>query len=245
MNKKFIAFCLTAVMAMNFIFMSARAAECLLAQEPTQIGIALMIKEEISTLETILNDQDKMLKRWKTDSYEYKKMKEQRDTLINAVKNLRETMTSSGALTHMSKEIETRLKERHPAWRDNLTLDDVKKRQRDRETKWRDTVKAYLKSVNTTQSLNEDYRVLRVRLFDLLKKPNGEVQAIQSLAGFMDYAATMMALNEQAIQSFITAYAEYERDEMDERQDFSKTTMQVCTKLKAYNPTFKTCKLGF
>ncbi len=245
MNKKFTALILTAVMAMNIVFMFADAAECLLAQEPTQIGIALMIKEEISTLETILNDQDQMLRRWNKESNEYKKMKEQRDNLMNAVINLRNVMTRSGALTHMSENIETRLKERHPDWRNGMTLDEVKTRQRNRETKWKDTVKAYLKSVNTTQSLNADYSKLRSRLFDLLKKPNGEVQAIQSLAGYMDYAATMMALNEQAIQSFITAYAEYERDEMDERQDFSKATLEVCTKLKAYNPTIKKCKLGF
>ena len=85
-----------------------------------------------------------------------------------------------------------------------------------------------MKSINASQGLNASYKDLRVKLFDLVKKPNGQVQAIQALGGYLDHAATMLAMNEQAIQSFVTAYAEFERDEMDERQDFGKLTLEVC-----------------
>ena len=245
MKKKFIALCLTAVTAMNFIFIFARAAECLLAEEPTQVAIALIIKEEISTLEQILDNQDKMLKRWDTSSDEYKNMIKKRKEILKAIEDLRNTLKNAGALTHLSSNIESSLNSRHPAWKDGLTYDDIKTRQKNRETKWRETLRAYMKSINASQSLNASYKDLRVKLFELVKKPNGQVQAIQALGGYLDHAATMLAMNEQALQSFVTAYAEFERDEMDERQDFGKLTLEVCSKLKQHNPTTKKCKLGF
>ncbi len=245
MRKKIIALCLTAVTAMNFVFIFARSAECLLAEEPTQVAIALIIKEEISTLEQILDNQDKMLKRWDTSSSEYTRMRDKRKEIIKAIQNLRNTLKNANALTHMSSNMESALNSRHPAWQSGLTYDDIKTRQKNRETKWRETLKAYMNSINSSQALNADYITLRSQLFDFVKKPNGQVQAIQALGGYLDHAATMLAMNEQALQSFITAYAEFERDEMDERQDFGKLTLEVCSKLKTHNPTTKKCKLGF
>lgn len=245
MSKKIIALCLTAVTAMNFVFIFARAAECLLAEEPTQVAIALIIKEEISTLEQILDNQDKMLKRWDKNSSEYKDMKNKRAEIFKAIESLKNTLKNSGALTHLSSNIEAEMNSRHPAWKDGLTYDDIKTRQKNRETKWRDTARAYMKSIYTSQSLNADYTKLRNQLFEFVKKPNGQVQAIQALAGYLDHTATMLAMNEQAIQSFVTAYAEFERDEMDERQDFGKLTLEVCSKLKTHKPTAKKCQLGF
>ena len=85
----------------------------------------------------------------------------------------------------------------------------------------------------------------RSKLWEILKKPNGQTQAIQALGGFIEHTNTMMVLNEQAIQAFVTMFAEYERDEMDERQDFGKATLEVCATLKNHRPTAKKCKLGF
>ena len=236
--KKFIS-------ALLLVLMFARAGECLMAQEPTQIAIAVMIKEEIKTLEKILNNQDKMLKRWDTSSTEYRNMANKRTEVVNTIKNLKEILSNSSALTHLASDISTALKERHPDWYEHMTLDQVKKRYEDRDSKWRNTVRAYLQSMNTAQTLNASYENLRSKLFEILKKPEGQTQAIQALAGFLDHASANIAMNEYAIQSFITAQAEYERDEMDERQDFGKATLEVCSTLKNFKPKINKVKLRF
>lgn len=242
MNKikigKFIA-------ALFLVLIFARAGECLMAQEPAQIAIAVMIKEEISTLEKILNNQDQMLKRWDKSSKEYENIKKTRNNILDGLKQLRDELAKSKSFNHLVDNIDKVLKARHPDWYSNMTLDQVKKRRTDRETKLRSTVKAYLAAFNKAQSLHEADWKARDALWEVLKKPNGQTQAIQALGGFMEHANTMMVMNEQAIQAFITLFAEYERDEMDERQDFGKATLEVCSKLKAHNPKAKKCKLGF
>ena len=237
-SKKFI-------LALLFILASARAGECLMAQEPAQIAIAVMIQEEIKTLEKILNNQDQMLKRWDTSSSEYEAMKNYRDQLINKIKALREELKNANGLNHLTPNIENALKKRHPDWQSNLTIDQVKKRQSERETEWKKTVNAYMQSLKKTQDLNYTSWMDRSKLWEILKKPNGQTQAIQALGGFIEHTNTMMVMNEQAIQAFITMFAEYERDEMDERQDFGKATLEVCSSLKKYNSKAKKCKLGF
>ena len=237
MSKKLIA-------ALFLVLLFARAGECLLAQEPTQDAIMFMIKDEIKTLEKILDNQDKMLKRWDTSSSEYTNMKEKRDDIIKTITNLRKTLADAKALTHLSNNISSALNSRHPAWKSGMTYDEIKTRQENRETKWKDTLRAYFNSMNSAQSLNSSHEDMRSKLFEILKKPEGQTQAIQALAGFLDHASTQIAMNEYAIQSFITAQAEYERDEMDERQDFGKLTLEVCSTLKNYSPATKKVKLG-
>ncbi len=236
--KKFIA-------ALFLVLIFARAGECLMAQEPAQMAIAIMIQEEIKTLEKILNNQDKMLKRWNTSSSEYTTMRDRRNDILNGLKNLRDELSKAKRFNHLVNNIDSILKSRHPDWYANMTLDQVKERQTARETKLRDTVKAYLTAFNKSQSLHEADWKARDALWEVLKKPNGQTQAIQALGGFIEHANTMMVMNEQAIQAFITMFAEYERDEMDERQDFGKATLEVCSKLKNHNPVAKKCKLGF
>ena len=216
-----------------------------MAQEPAQIAIAVMIQEEIKTLEKILNNQDQMLKRWDTSSSEYENMKKYRNQIIDKIKALRQELSNAGGLNHLKSDIESELKKRHPDWKDGLTIDQVKKRQSERETEWKKTVNAYMQSLKRTQDLNYSSWMDRSKLWEILKKPNGQTQAIQALGGFIEHTNTMMVLNEQAIQAFVTMFAEYERDEMDERQDFGKATLEVCSKLKAHNPKTKKCKLGF
>ena len=237
-SKKFI-------LALLFILVSARAGECLLAQEPAQVAIALMIQDEIKTLEKILDNQDKMLKRWDTSSSEYQEMSKRRNNLINTIKGLKEDLKKAKGLNHMTSNIESALSTRHPDWQANMTIDQVKQRQSERETAWKETVKAYMQSLKSAQDLHYNAWMNRAKLWEILKNAGGQTQAIQILGGFLEHANNLMILNEHAIQSFVTAYAEYERDEMDERRDFGKTTLEICASLKKHNPTAKKCKLGF
>jgi len=233
------------IAALFLVLIFARAGECLMAQEPAQIAIAMMIKEEIETLKKILDHQDNMLKRWDTSSNEYENIKKTRQEILDGIKNLREELAKAEGLNHLKEDIETALKNRHPDWFANMTFEQLKDRKTARDTNFRKTVKAYLNAFNKAQSLHEADWKARDALWEVLKKPNGQTQAIQALGGFLDHIHTMMIMNEQAIQAFITIYAEYERDEMDERQDFGKATLEVCSSLKNFNPTAKKAKLGF
>ncbi|MBR1485915.1 MAG: hypothetical protein IJ597_01495 [Synergistaceae bacterium] len=233
------------IAALFLVLIFARSGECLLAQEPAQVAIALIIKSEIKTLEKILDNQDKMLKRWDTSSDEYKNMVKKRENILTIMKTLRDELEKSEGLTHLTSDIDKALKERHPEWKANMTLDEVKKRYEDRQTKWKKTAEAYLRAMNVSQGLLAPNNEARAALFEILKKPQGQTQAIQALAGYFDHMNTMLTRNEQVIQGFMTAYAEYERDEMDERQDFGKATLEVCSTLKDFKPASKKVKLGF
>ena len=234
------------VAALFIVLVFARVGECLLAQEPTQIAIAVMIKEEIETMEKILDHQDKMLKRWYTKSDEYKTMIENRNKILASIKNARNILKNSQNFTHLAQDIDAAIKARHPDWQANLTLDQVKQRANDRTTKWNAMAKDYLKSINYQTSHFNDDRTHRDNAFNLLRgKIEGETEAIQAMGGLFDNVNNMLARNEQIIQDFMTVYMEFERDEMDERQDFGKATLQVCSTLKNYKPATKKCKLGF
>ena len=230
---------------MFLVLIFARAGECLLAQEPTQVAIALIIKSEIETLKKILDNQDQMLKRFDTKSDEYKKIVESRDKILQSIKDAHEVLKKSQGFTHLKDNIDSAVKTRHPEWKNNMTLDEVKQRDTDRQTKWRESAKDYLKSINSQTSHFNDDRTHRDKVFELLKNPSGQTQAIQALGGLFDNVNNMLARNEQIIQDFITMSMEFERDDMDERQDFGKATLEVCAALKNYKPTAKKVKLGF
>ena len=227
-----------------FVFIMPKVAECLLAQDSTQKSILKAAEDEVKQLKDMIAQQKKMLER--LSSSNVSTIKSNRNTLINSFKKVRQVLQASDVLTHLTDNIESKLKTRHPDWKTGMSINDLKKRNENRDTQWKATMKAYLKSVNmTTKDFTTDDN-LRSKLIDLLKSPEGQTQAIQGLGALLDHANMMLVRNENTIQGFMAVYLEYERDNIDKREQKNKSIIEMCGALQSHKPSgSKSYRLGF
>lgn len=210
------------------------------AQEPSQLAIAILTYAEMKTLETIEEDQGKMLKRWSSGEIE-----SARNRILKNIENARDVLAKSPAFNHLAKDIDATMKARYPEWKSKMTIDEAAKRINERNAKWRDSVKVYLKSMNyNTSHLSDDIK-MRDELMKIIRKPSGQVQALQAIGGYFDHINIMLARNDLALQSLMTVLMERRRDIQDERNDLDGSVKEVAVSLKSYSRTSKKRKLGF
>ena len=216
------------------------------AQEPSQIAIALLTYAEMKTLEKIEEDQEKMLKRIDSKSSEYNQIINSRNKILKNIENARDVLAKSPAFNHFAKDIDEAMKARHPDWKAKMTIDDAAKRINERNSKWKDTLKIYLQSMNYGTANFADDLAMREGLMKILKKPDGQVQALQAIGLYFDNMNMMMTRDELVLQSLMTAMIERKRDAYDERDDLDKAVKEAGTSIKNYkSKSKKKYKVGF
>ena len=217
------------------------------AQEPSQIAIALLTFAEMKTLDKILEDQNKMLKKWNSSEIE-----KARSKIIDRIKNARDILANSAAFSHYATDIDKMMKERFPEWKEKMTIEAMAQRINERQSKWKASLKSYLKSMNATTShfKDEDLK-MREELMKIVKKPEGQIQAIQAIGGYFDNISMMLGRNEEVIHGIMTTYVERKIDLRDERNDLQKAVQEAAVSLKNYGlennkpKKSKKHKLGF
>ena len=211
------------------------------AQEPSQIAIAILTFAEMKTLERIEEDQEKMLKKWNSTEIE-----KARSKILKNIENARDILAKSPAFNHYAKDIDAMMKARYPEWKAKMTIEEMAKRINERDSKWKESLKVYLKSMNATTSHFDDDLKMRDELMKILKKPDGQVQAIQAIGGYFDHMNMMMTRDELVLQSLMTVMIERKRDAYDERNDLGEAVKEAGTSIKSYNPkSKKKYKVGF
>ena len=214
------------------------------AQEPSQIAIAILTFAEMLTINKIYDDQNKMLNKWDNS-----KIDTERNKILNNMKNARDILVNSPAFNHLSADIsadiDAFMKSRYPEWKSNMTSAEAAKRINDRQSKWKESVRIYLKSMNATTSHFDDDLAMRNELLKILKNPDGQVQALQVIGGYLDHMNMMMARDDLVLQSLMTVLMERKLDLREERNDLGKAVLEVGTNLQNYKPKVKKCRLGF
>mgnify|MGYP006916070755 FL=1 len=214
------------------------------AQEPSQIAIAILTFAEMLTINKIYDDQNKMLNKWDNS-----KIDTERNKILNNMKNARDILVNSPAFNHLSADIsadiDAFMKSRYPEWKSNMTSAEAAKRINDRQSKWKESVRIYLKSMNATTSHFDDDLAMRNELLKILKNPDGQVQALQVIGGYLDHMNMMMARDDLVLQSLMTVLMERRLDLREERNDLGKAVLEVGTNLQNYKPKVKKCRLGF
>jgi P-type conjugative transfer protein TrbJ len=216
---------------------------CLLAQEVTQQAILKAAENEVEQLKKMIEHQKNMLAH--LDDSTVNDIKSKRNTLINNFKDVRKILTQSDVITHLTDDLENKLKSRHPEWKSGLSINDLKKRNEDRDKSMRSTIVTYLNGINLAAQDFKSDDELRSKLMDTLKSPKGQTQAIQALGALLDHANLMLVRNENTLQSMMTAYLEYERDAIDKREQKGKSILEACGGLKSYKPKATSYKVGF
>lgn len=215
----------------------------LLAQEVTQQSILKAAENEVEQLKKMIEHQKNMLAH--LDSSTVNDIKSKRNTLIKNFEDVRKVLNKSDVITHLTDDLENKLKTRHPEWKSGMTIDELKKRNDDRYKNMKSTMVAYLNSVNLSAQDFKSDDEMRSKLMDTLKSPKGQTQAIQALGALLDHANLMLVRNENTIQSMMTAYLEYERDAIDRREQKGKSILEACDGLKSYKPKATSYKVGF
>ena len=85
----------------------------------------------------------------------------------------------------------------------------------------------------------------RKKMMKALSSAEGQVQALQSFGALVDHANSMLARDEQTLQSFITTYLESERDDIDKEEQARESYLEAVKALKDQKVTTKTFKVGF
>ena len=211
------------------------------AQEPSQLAITILTYAEMKTLQTIEEDQQKMIKKWNSSQIEAR-----RNKIINNIKNGRDILAKSPAFNHYAQDIDAKMSARYPDWKPLMTIEEMAKRINERNNKWKESLKIYLKSMNATTSHLADDLDMRNELLKIIKKPEGQTQALQAIGGYFDHMNMMLTRDETTIQSLITVMMERKRDIQDERNDLDKAVKEAGTSIKKFSPkSKKKYKIGF
>ena len=212
-----------------------------------RLAIALMIFSEMKTLQHILDDQDKMLKRIQDDSSKYNAIVNSRNEIIKRIENARDILAKSKAFTHYADDIDATMKARYPEWQSRMTIAEAARRINERNAKWRASVKDYLKSLNANTSNYANDKAALDSLMAILKEPAGQTQALQAMGGLLDHITLMLDRDQQALEALITTYVENKLDLRDERNDLDQAVHEAGTQIKVYryNQKAKKCKIGF
>ena len=229
--------------ATALVLLLPRVGFCLLAQEVTQQSILKAAENEVEQLKKMIEHQKNMLAH--LDSSTVNDIKSKRNTLIKNFEDVRKVLNKSDVITHLTDDLENKLKTRHPEWKSGMTIDELKKRNDDRYKNMKSTMVAYLNSVNLSAQDFKSDDEMRSKLMDTLKSPKGQTQAIQALGALLDHANLMLVRNENTIQSMMTAYLEYERDAIDKREQKGKSIIEACGGMKNHKPSAKSYNVGF
>ncbi|MBR1672055.1 MAG: hypothetical protein IJ702_03940, partial [Fretibacterium sp.] len=132
--------------AAALVLILPRAGFCLLAQEVTQQAILKAAENEVEQLKKMIEHQKNMLAH--LDDSTVNDIKSKRSTLIKNFEDVRKILTQSDVITHLTDNLESKLKDRHPEWKSGLSIDDLKKRNEERDKKMRATIVAYMNGIN-------------------------------------------------------------------------------------------------
>ena len=227
-----------------FVFIMPKIGECLLAQDSTQKSILKAAEDELTQLKEMIKQQKKMVER--LSSSNASTIQSNRNNLINSFKKARDVLQASDVLTHLTNNIESALSNRHPEWKTGLKISELKSRNENRDKGWKNTMKAYLKSVNMTTRDFDNDNTMRSKLIDLLKTPEGQTQALQTLGAILDHANMMLVRNENTIQGFMAVYLEYERDNIDKHEQKNKSILEMCSAMQSHKPSSSSSyRIGF
>lgn len=229
--------------AAALVLLLPRAGFCLLAQEVTQQAILKAAENEVEQLKKMIEHQKNMLAH--LDSNTVNDIKGKREKLVKNFEDVRGIIKRAGAVTHLIDNFDTEYAKRHPEWKSGMTIDELKKRNEERYKGMRETFKSYLRGLNLGIGDFKTDDEMRSKLMDLLKSPKGQTQAIQALGALLDHTNLMLVRNENTIQGLVTTYLEYERDNIDKREQKGKSIIEACDGLKAHKPTAKNYKVGF
>lgn len=214
-----------------------------IAQEHTQTIVKLKaIAEWLNTVQMKLN-QLKMLAQLPEEVLgEIQGMK---DLLLENFSEVRGILEQVESITHFTDDLEAMLKDRHPDWQSGLSVEELSARNDKRDRQWKETVKGYLKALNMNAKEFKNDEKARKKMMKALSSAEGQVQALQSLGALVDHANSMLARDEQTLQSFITTYLESERDDIDKEEQARESYLEAVKALKDQKVTTKTFKVGF
>ena len=234
-NRIFLAFFL--------IIMCASSAECMIAQETTQLEVKIKaVAEWLNTVDMKLNQLKMLAQLPQSVINEINGMKE---LLSENFSQVRDILQEVESITHFTDDIENMLKFRHPDWLEGLTIDDLKERNQKRDKQLKQTFEAYLKSLNITAKDFKNDDKTRNKLLTALSNSEGQVQALQALGALLDHTSSIIARNEQTLQGFMTTFLESERDEIDEREQKEQSILEAYKSLKNLQAPGQTFTPGF
>ena len=230
-------------LASFLIIMSASSAECMIAQETTQLEVKIKaVAEWLNTVDMKLNQLKMLAQLPQSVISEINGMKE---LLSENFSQVRDILQEVESITHFTDDIENMLKSRHPDWLDGLTINDLKERNQKRDKQLKQTFEAYLKALNTTAKDFKNDEKTREKLLSALSNSEGQVQALQALGALLDHTSSIIARNEQTLQGFITTFLESERDEIDEREQKEQSILEAYKSLRNLQAPGQTFTPGF
>ena len=219
------------------------SAECMIAQETTQLEIKIKaVAEWLNTVDMKLNQLKMLAQLPQSVINEINGMKE---LLSENFSQVRDILQEVESITHFTDDIENMLKSRHPDWQTGLNINDLKERNQKRDKQLKQTFEAYLKALNTTAKDFKNDEKTRDKLLTVLSNSEGQVQALQALGALLDHTSSIIARNEQTLQGFMTTFLEYERDEIDEREQKEQSILEAYKSLKNLQAPGQTFTPGF
>ena len=230
-------------LAFFLIIMCASSAECMIAQETTQLEVKIKaVAEWLNTVDMKLNQLKMLAQLPQSVISEINGMKE---LLSENFSQVRDILQEVESITHFTDDIENMLKIRHPDWLEGLTINDLKERNQKRDKQLKQTFEAYLKALNTTTKDFKNDEKTRDKLLTALSNSEGQVQALQALGALLDHTSSIIARNEQTLQGFMTTFLESERDEIDEREQKEQSILEAYKSLKNLQAPGQTFTPGF
>ena len=237
--KKFIRL----ISSLVLIIICASSAECMIAQETTQLEVKIKaVAEWLNTVDMKLNQLKMLAQLPQSVINEINGMKELLSENFSQVRSILQDVES---ITHFTDDIENMLKSRHPDWLEGLTINDLKERNQKRDKQLKQTFEAYLKALNTTAKDFKNDDKTRNKLLNTLSNSEGQVQALQALGALLDHTSSIIARNEQTLQGFMTTFLESERDEIDEREQKEQSILEAYKSLKNLQIPGQTFTPGF
>ena len=231
------------LLALVLISVYASAAECLIAQETTQLEVKIKaVAEWLNTIEMKLN-QLKMLAQ--LPSSVISQIQGMKELLSENFAHVRGILQQVESITHFTDDIEAMLTQRHPEWQNGLKIDELKERNQKRDKQLKQTFEAYLKALNTTAKDFRNDEQTRDKLLSTLSNSEGQVQALQALGALLDHTSSIIARNEQTLQGFMTTFLETERDEIDKQEQMEQSILEAYKSLQNLQAPGKSFTPGF
>ena len=233
----------SVLLALVLIVVWASSAECIIAQEYTQITVKIKaVAEWLNTIEMKLNQLKMLAQLPQSTINQINGMKELLSENFSQVRGILQQVDS---ITHFTDDIENMLKTRHPDWQEGLKIDELKERNEKRDKQLKQTFEAYLKALNTTAKDFQNDENTRNKLLTALSNSEGQVQALQALGALLDHTSSIIARNEQTLQGFMTTFLEAERDDIDKREQTEQSIIEAYKSLQNLQAPGQTFTPGF
>ena len=231
------------MLVLTLIFVCASSSESWIAQETTQITVKIKaIAEWLNTVEMQLNQLKMLAQLPQSVISEIKGMKELLSENFSQVRGILQDVDS---ITHFTDDIESMLKDRHPDFQTDLTIDALKARNEKRDKQLKQTYEAYLKTLNITAKEFKNDEKTREKILSTLSNSEGQVQALQALGALLDHTSSIISRNEQTLQGFMTTFLETERDDIDKREQKEQSILEAYKSLKNLQIPGQTFTPGF